>query len=157
MQTMYDRLGSLLSEALEKGELPKTNEDSPRSSDFFESPAQNRSSEQADSATKPKIKVFTFRSTTNSNQQKQKISPQKKPDYQVIKNFIPEQVKSALAFIQIPETASYEEAKKIYREKLMYYHPDRRADNPVLQKVAKEKTARLLKEWQLIENWYESN
>lgn len=120
--TMYDRLGSLLSEALEKGELPTQKEDSPLSSDFFESPTQE------------------------------------KPDYQVIKNFkqIPEQVKSALAFIQIPESASYEEAKKIYREKLMYYHPDRRNDNPVLQKIAKEKTARLLKEWETVEQWYES-
>ena len=118
--TMYDRLGALLSEALETGELPKTNEDSPSPSDFFESPAQE------------------------------------KPDYQVIKNFIPEQVKSALAFIQIPENASYEEAKKIYREKLMYCHPDRRADNPVLQKVAKEKTEKVLKAWQIIENWYKN-
>ena len=38
----------------------------------------------------------------------------------------------------------------------MYYHPDRRNDNPVLQKVAKEKTARLLKEWEFIEKWYDS-
>ena len=152
---MYDRLGSLLSEALEKGELPKTNEDSPLSSDFFESSPQNRSSEQADSSSKPKVKVFTFRSTKHDNQQKPKSSPQKK-QYQVIKNFIPEKVKSALAFIQIPENANYEEAKKIYREKLMYYHPDRRNDNPVLQKIAKEKTARLLKEWETVEQWYES-
>ena len=73
------------------------------------------------------------------------------------KKTIPKKVREALAFIGISENANFDEAKKIYREKLMYYHPDRRADNPVLQKVAKEKTARLLKEWEAAEEWYESS
>ena len=135
---MFDKLGDLLSEALEKGEIPKTvqsKESSPSStksetiqqtfSDFSFIQDQNKSSE-------------TIKAT---------VSPSPK---------IPADVKTAMAFIQIPKEADFESAKKIYREKLMYYHPDRRNDNPVLQKVAKEKTARLLKEWEIIEKWYDS-
>ena len=113
---MFDRLGDLLSEALEKGELPP--------------------SEQVPAHEEPSF----FHA--------------EKAETQTLEKQIPEQVKSALAFITIPENATYDEAKKIYREKLMYYHPDRRNGNPVLQKVAKEKTARLLKEWETVENWY---
>ena len=117
---MFDKLGDLLSEALEKGELPKANEDSP---DFFQQQEE-------------------------SPKEEEKASQETKRD-------IPAIVKSALDFIGISEEADFDSAKKIYREKLMYYHPDRRNSNPVLQKVAKEKTERLLREWKILEKWYE--
>ncbi|MBR1537082.1 MAG: hypothetical protein IJ630_09105 [Treponema sp.] len=141
--TMYDKLGALLSEALEKGELPAQKEDSPKVQFFFV----------------PEQKEKTDSSPHKSNQRKsdRTIEPKKILTGEVIKTkFIPENVKSALSFIGISENTGLEEAKKIYREKLMYYHPDRRADNPVLQKIAKEKTARLLKEWAVLEKWYEN-
>lgn len=120
--TMFDKLGDLLSEALEKGEIP-----------------QNKRAP----ADKEPGSFFTEESTPPNK--KEQFTPRKQ---------IPESVKKAFAFISIPEDALYDEAKKIYREKLMYYHPDRRNDNPVLQKVAKEKTAQLLREWEKVEEWY---
>lgn len=115
---MFDKLGALLSEALETGVLPENNKDSDSISEV-QAPSQE-----------PLI---------------------------TIKKELPQNVKKAFAFISIPEDAGYSEAKKLYREKLMYYHPDRRNSNPVLQKVAKEKTERLLKEWALLEEWYQSS
>ena len=136
--TMYDKLGRLLSEALENGELPLLRES--KSNDAKESfSCQESLSSEHEKSHSPKKK-------TGSEAKKSIVIPQ-----------IPERVKSALSFISIPEEANYEEAKKLYREKLMYYHPDRRNDNPVLQKVAKEKTERLLKEWEILERWYQEN
>ncbi len=131
---MFDKLGDLLSEVLETGELPNNKADSP---DFFqkqeESPQEEKASQNPKSA-------FTQTKTVSS-----------KPKARII----PAIVKSALDFIGISDEADFDSAKKIYREKLMYYHPDRRNSNPVLQKVAKEKTERLLKEWKTVEKWYE--
>lgn len=143
---MYDRLGDLLSEALDKGELPKVKVFTYHG----ETPPQKAESESPPESTKTEpLKKPLSDFSSSPKKQSEKVPP-------VRKKFIPESVKTALAFISIPETSSYEEAKKIYREKLLYYHPDRRADTPVLQKVAKEKTARLLKEWETVENWYKA-
>ncbi|MCR4822282.1 MAG: hypothetical protein K5873_05370 [Treponema sp.] len=122
---MFDRLGDLLSQALEKGELPESGDAS------------------RDEKAEDVFSDFSFSKESNSPPP----PPKKVP---------PENVKEAMIFIGIEEDSCLSEAKKIYREKLMYYHPDRRKDNPVLQKVAKEKTARLLRDWELIEKWYES-
>ncbi len=143
---MFDKLGDLLSEALEKGELPKS-EDKPH--------------DESVEATFSDFNFIAKKNEDNSQQKKRTGSAQKesgeasssKKDFSVPRS-LPENVRNAFTFINIPEAADFDEAKKIYREKLMYYHPDRRNDNPVLQKVAKEKTARLLKEWEIIEKWY---
>lgn len=139
---MFDKLGDLLSEALEKGELPKQE-------------ASKSGNEPQNERIETTFSDFDFlRRKKPDFSQKSPAAPQGQKAVRAKK--IPAPVKSAMDFISIPETASFEEAKKLYREKLMYYHPDRRNDNPVLQKVAKEKTARLLKEWEIIENWYET-
>ena len=145
MQTMFDKLGDLLSEALETGELPKS---------------ENANSEAIESTfsdfefiSKQKKEDFPD-SKRQDFQQKKSPEIQKPPKRTVV---IPQEVKNALSFLGVDESAGYEESKKAYREKLMYYHPDRRNDNPVLQKVAKEKTARLLREWEILEKWYEKN
>ncbi|MBR1721018.1 MAG: hypothetical protein IJ727_00810 [Treponema sp.] len=117
---MFDKLGDLLSAALEAGELPKshTKEENPAEA----SPASLSKEEAATPKTKKAI--------------------------------IPPRILTALAFFSISPETDYSTARKIYRDKLKYYHPDRRNDNPTLQKVAKEKTARLLEEWEILEEWY---
>lgn len=124
---MFDKLGDLLSEALEKGELPKEKKsptDKSDASSFGDFLKNQEVLNQEDSR------------------------PQKK--------IIPQDVREALKVVSIPEDADFSEAKKIYREKLKYYHPDRRNDNPVLQKIAKEKTAALLTAWERIEKWFKT-
>ncbi len=133
---MFDKLGDLLSEALEKGEIPKA-------AKFEES-----------SPSSPKSETIQQTFSDFSFMQDQAPPAEKKEKLKQKLRRLPADVKSAMDFIQIPEEADFDNAKKIYREKLMYYHPDRRNDNPVLQKVAKEKTARLLREWEIVEKWY---
>ncbi len=99
--TMYDKLGALLSEALEKGELPAQKEDSPKVQFFFV----------------PEQKEKTDSPLHKSNQRKsdKTIEQKKILTGEVIKTkFIPENVKSALSFIGISENTGLEEAKKIY-------------------------------------------
>ena len=208
MQTMFDRLGDLLSEALETGKIPsaenKDNQDNPYNKlrqeelnqdnpfnnlsqknlnqdnpynklsqeDINQGNPYNKLSQEDLSHENQFNSVNQERKNTSAFESKNPKSSKKKyskvewshlfskesrarteRNYTVIK-FIPENIKKELSFIGIPENAGFEEAKKIYREKLMYYHPDRRADNPVLQKVAKEKTARLLESWEILEKWY---
>lgn len=118
MESMYDKLGELLSKTLDSGFIPKKSEEKIKEKNFSQ---------------KDKIK------------EEEKIRP------------LPENVKSAFKKIKIPENCNFEEAKKIYREKLMHYHPDRRNENYVLQKVAKEKTEELLADWKIVENYFKSN
>ena len=150
--TMYDKLGDLLSEALRTGELPETSKDSPEVQ-FFYIPKEEKKNPEKNENASPK-KEASRTSENKKNQTGIRIPREKIRTPAPITKIISEEVKTALSFVGIPENAGFDEAKKIYREKLMYYHPDRRNDNPVLQKVAKEKTARLLKEWAVIENWF---
>lgn len=124
MESMYDKLGELLSDALDSGFIPPKEEKQKKT----EKP------EQKAALQKDKIK-----------EEKTKLRP------------LPENVKAAFNKAQIPESSTFDEARKIYREKLMYYHPDRRNENPVLQKVAKEKTEILLENWKIIEEYYKAN
>ena len=138
---MFDKLGDLLSDALEKGELPKYNSES-----------GNEPQAETIEGTFSDFDFITRHKKQEDSHSEKRPAPKKTIAPRKIK--VPDNVKEAMRFIAIPEDASFDTAKKIYREKLMYYHPDRRNDNPVLQKVAKEKTARLLKEWEIIEKWY---
>lgn len=121
MESMYDKLGELLSGALDSGFIPQKEE--------------KKSAKEEEPKTQEQ----------NQNHKEEQV-----------KRKIPENVKSALAQIKIPENASFEDAKKIYREKLKLYHPDTKNDNPVLQKVAKEKTENLLSSWKIIEEYFKS-
>lgn len=116
MDSMYDKLGELLNNALDSGFIPQEEK--------------------------------------KSDSQKDEESGQEKNNETT--KFIPENVKTAFAQIKIPENATFDEAKKIYREKLKYYHPDTKNDNPVLQKVAKEKTENLLSNWKIAEEYFKS-
>lgn len=122
--SMYDKLGDLLSDALDSGFIP------PKEEKKKEDKKEERETKLQDD----KIK-----------EEKTKLRP------------LPGNVKAAFNKAQIPESSTFDEARKIYREKLMYYHPDRRNENPVLQKVAKEKTEILLENWKIIEEYYKAN
>lgn len=128
-ESMYDKLGELLSGALDSGFIPQNEVKTDKNQEQNSNPAEN------------------------SDEQKSGQSEQK--DYEIIKP-LPENVKNALDQIKIPENATFDEAKKIYREKLKYYHPDTKNDNPVLQKVAKEKTEALLSNWKIAEEYFKS-
>lgn len=116
---MYDKLGDLLSVALDSGFILNSQE----TSDSLDS------------------KQTEFKTETAVSKARKTLS---------------EKQKSAFQAITIPFEADFETAKKIFHEKLMYYHPDRRNDNAVLQKIAREKTENLLNNWQIVESFFKT-
>lgn len=64
--------------------------------------------------------------------------------------------KKAFDFFGISEDATSVQARNAYRAKLKYFHPDRHGDNPVLQKVARDKTRQTLEMWEIISSVFES-
>ncbi len=136
-ESMYDKLGDLLNAALDSGFILE----------------EKKRGVSASSAEKPEEENKSPKEEKYENPKKESFQ---KENLQNKKAFIPENVKKALSKIQIPEESDFESAKKIYREKLKLYHPDRRNDNPVLQKVAKEKTEQLLASWKIIENYFKN-
>ena len=145
--SMYDRLGDMLSDALESGNFfaeeknqkEKTQEEKSRKeAETTQSPDREKSAnqfhdrEESAGQTKKNEKI--------SGRRPKKLSPAEQ---------------SALKTLGLDENASLEEAKKAYREKLKYYHPDRHGDNPVLQKVAREKTRLVLESWEILSSFFE--
>ncbi len=184
MQTMYDRLGDLLNETLDAGEVrfvkvpvggsaaagsdrgfspegdssldtenlepagaknmgtesePVTDGDSIAGSRFgtfregfsdrYRPPEQEafvyKAGDPGVRVEKPKLKSFVYR----------KITPE---------------LEWAYRLLSVETSATPEQIKKAYKEKLKYYHPDRHAGNQVLEKVANEKTTQVLKAFELI-------
>ena len=113
--SMYDRLGDMLSDVLESGTV-FVGEDNKRTDDEQEQDARKED---------------------------------------VGRKEIPAEVKKALSFLGLEEDALIDDVKKAYHEKLKYYHPDRHGDNPVLQKVARNKTREVIEAWELLADFFE--
>ena len=145
--SMYDRLGDMLSDALESGiffaeeknQKEKTQEEKSRKeAETNQSPDREKSANQ--SHDREESAGQTKKTEKISGRRPKKLSPAEQ---------------SALKTLGLDENASLEEAKKAYREKLKYYHPDRHGDNPVLQKVAREKTRLVLESWEILSSFFE--
>lgn len=132
---MYDRLGDLLSETLEAGEVKfikveakKVEEETQRLN--FEGKGKERPKKNSSKA-KPKAhNVFIYKTIT------------------------PE-LERAYRLLDISFQSSLEEIKKSYKEKLKYYHPDRYEDNEVLKKVATDKTRQIVAAYKMINDFLE--
>ncbi|WP_191016309.1 J domain-containing protein [Treponema zioleckii] len=171
----YDKLGDLLSETLDSGILPDSkleNESSKNAPEDFagddfinddskSADVQNKEESFENIGTKFKNQDFdekksTYKKVCESEKLKTKtftfehFSVNKKKS-------LPQNVKDAFKFLGIPEDTTFDEAKKTYREKLVYFHPDKwnkEDTNPVLQKIAREKTQKILECWQVVESWF---
>lgn len=62
------------------------------------------------------------------------------------------EVKAAFESFGISMNFTYEEAKKLYHEKLQFYHPDKNKTN----NSAREITEKLIKDWKIISDYYET-
>lgn len=159
--SMYDRLGDMLHDVLESGTVPV------RSSTTVGSQTAERNADgaktdkhtafadrkaQSAEKTSPQQNNDSGQHRKNAEQPKQN-APRKKRRSSVYP-VLPADVREALAFFGLDETASRDDAKKAYHEKLKYYHPDRHGDNPVLQKVAREKTRSVIAAWKILERFF---
>lgn len=153
---MYDKLGKLLSDALDSGFISKEEKKSTKENFSEQNQKENSQKSEQKKTRNAQENYNSYKLNQNFYKEEREQKNHQDKDYEIIK-FIPKNVKIAFAEIKIPEDATFEEAKKIYHEKLKYYHPDTRNENPVLQKVAKEKTEILLANWKIIEEYYKSD
>lgn len=179
----FGRLGSLLSETLESGDFLRADSenreaaDSGESDDTIEdlppppeeSPSEpKRHTKSARSGGNPQTKSAGKTSANPGGQRVRFVNAQffknlyeskseESPRVQVYKFarlLVPESVKAAFRTLGIPENSDLETAKKIYREKLMYYHPDKWIGTPYLE-TAQKNTQALTISWEVVREWLE--
>jgi len=63
------------------------------------------------------------------------------------------EVKAAFESFGISMNFTWDEAKKIYHEKLKFYHPDKKASNA---NSSREITEKLIADWKIISSYYET-
>ncbi|MBP5577842.1 MAG: J domain-containing protein [Treponema sp.] len=178
MQTMYDKLGELLSETLEAGEIkfvrverPQRNQpESTKDAESTESAKATKDAEadsgaygrenseektqeaKADSSAGKTTSQQKGSGTQNRRRSTSSSGPKKKPvanNSYFYKKITPE-LERAYRLLDINFQSSLDDAKKAYKEKLKYYHPDRYAGNEVLTKVATDKTRQIVESFNMI-------
>lgn len=127
--SMYDKLGELLSEALESGNF------------FYEKQSSAQNTQQK---SYEKEKIIDSVQEEKKNPHENKI---------LLKNAGTE-IQKAAKIIGITDEMSLEDAKKQFRKKLMRFHPDKNADNETMRKITKEKTEQILSNWKILEEWF---
>lgn len=147
-ESMYDKLGDLLSKTLDSGIFFVNVTDKDKESYLSKKQEENNPEKESPQRNqKIRLSADFFEDFTKTNQK----------NYEILKfSSIPEKVLKALAFFNLDEKTTYEAAKKLYREKLMYFHPDKWNSNPVLQKISKEKTEMIIENWNILENWFQT-
>lgn len=158
--SMYDRLGDMLHDVLESGTVPVRSATTvgPQATEENANGAEiDKYNKFADGKAQsaeipPRQNDDSGQHRKNAGQPKQN-TPRKKRRSSVYP-VLPADVRNALTLFGLDETASRDDAKKAYHEKLKYYHPDRHGDNPVLQKVAREKTRSVIAAWKTLEQFF---
>ncbi len=84
------------------------------------------------------------------------ILPHTEESIQTEMKSVPPDVKEAFKLLGVDSLSSPEECLKAYRTKLKRYHPDNNSDNPIVQKVAAQKTRELIKIYKIIRQWFGS-
>lgn len=148
METMYDRLGDLLNETLEAGHVK-----------FVKPKPMEKPQEKEIPREEPKVEMPKdgTKHSWNENRREKNVPPKsgkfhdsgQKSTGTIIKYVSPD-LERALRLLGVTSSASKEEVKKAYKEKLQYYHPDKHAGNPILEKVAGDKTRQVVEAYEMI-------
>ena len=125
METMYDKLGDLLNETLEAGAVK------------FVRIERTEQEEAEQEPQKPHVEA-------EAEQEPERKETPPKPRRVIYKKLSPE-LERAYRLLDITVSASADDVKKAYKEKLKYFHPDHYAGNAVLEKVATTKTREVVK------------
>lgn len=137
--SMYDKLGELLSEAIESGNF------------FYEKEHSSLNIEQKSYEEEREKKICI-----DSVQWKNKKKPYEKNPLKnkILLKDAGTEIQKAAAIIGITDEMSLEDAKKQFRKKLIRFHPDKNADNEIMRKITKEKTEQILSNWKILEEWF---
>ena len=138
--SMYDRLGDLLSETLEAGEVRYVKKEIPEE--------KKEASSEEKSGEKTEEKSHASKNQDEYRTQDQKENPPKKT--KTVYKKITSETESAFRLLGITFSATAEDAKKAYREKIKLFHPDRYGSNRVMQTVASKKTHQVVEAYRKV-------
>lgn len=177
-ETMYDRLGDLLSKTLETGFVKtaapskkvkdgarkKNTEQKLRSAAEQNQTAthrENTANRRENTATrrentaKRRENTATHRENTATHENTSTHENRQSFVYHsAVKKITPELAR-AYRLLGITFSATTEDVKKAYKEKIKYYHPDRHTVNAVMQKIATDKTRQVVEAFTLIMKFLE--
>ena len=179
METMYDRLGDLLNEALENGAVkfvrivrpdgePDEKAEPLRQTIYSaESLAEQELRRQKKAAGRPAGSAGTESGQVKKKASSRHASPQGAAGQRQracrVKRLFPSaagqadslrtlspEEERACRLLGVSAASSAADIRKAYKEKLKYYHPDRYAGNPVLSKIATDKTREIVAAYTLL-------
>ena len=174
---MYDKLGDLLKDALEKGEIPKSGkkgDEAGKVAHDLEARRKNRSDAPtgAPSAAQNKIAAGIAQSgipasdiDRNANEKNRRMrilnAKEKKRRGEVLKNgkgaenarpfeALPAHIQKAYEALGVKAGADESEIRSAYRKKLKLFHPDSNSENETVQRVAHKKTEEIVEAYKAI-------
>lgn len=158
-ETMYDRLGDLLSKTLETGFVKtaapgKKVKDGARKKNTEQklrsAAEQNQTATRRENTANRRENTSTRRENTATHRENR----QSFVYHSAVKKITPELAR-AYRLLGITFSATTEDVKKAYKEKIKYYHPDRHTVNAVMQKIATDKTRQVVEAFTLIMKFLE--
>lgn len=163
-ETMYDRLGDLLSKTLETG-FVKTAAPSKKVKDgarkknteqkLRSAAEQNQTATRRENTANRRENTATHRENTATHENTSTHENRQSFVYHsAVKKITPELAR-AYRLLGITFSATTEDVKKAYKEKIKYYHPDRHTVNAVMQKIATDKTRQVVEAFTLIMKFLE--
>lgn len=164
-ETMYDRLGDLLSKTLETG-FVKTAAPSKKVKDgarkknteqkLRSAAEQNQTATRRENTANRRENTATRRENTSKRRENTSTHENRQSFvyHSAVKKITPELAR-AYRLLGITFSATTEDVKKAYKEKIKYYHPDRHTVNAVMQKIATDKTRQVVEAFTLIMKFLE--
>ena len=163
-ETMYDRLGDLLSKTLETGFVKtaapgKTVKDGARTKNTEQklrsAAEQNQTATRRENTANRRENTANRRENTATHENTSTHENRQSFVYHsAVKKITPELAR-AYRLLGITFSATTEDVKKAYKEKIKYYHPDRHTVNAVMQKIATDKTRQVVEAFTLIMKFLE--
>ncbi|WP_443736172.1 DnaJ domain-containing protein [Treponema sp.] len=172
-ETMYDRLGDLLSKTLETGFVKtaapskkvkdgarkKNTEQKLRSAAEQNQTATRRenTATRRENTANRRENTATRRENTSNRRENTATHRENRQSFvyhSAVKKITPELAR-AYRLLGITFSATTEDVKKAYKEKIKYYHPDRHTVNAVMQKIATDKTRQVVEAFTLIMKFLE--
>lgn len=153
METMYDRLGDLLNETLQAGHVKFVKPKQVKKCEEKKSVQEETSKPEETGKKEDSVSCKKRTSGPGKTYGPQKFERPKPQATGVIIKALPPEVERACRLLGVNSSASKEEVKKAYKEKLQYYHPDKHAGNPILEKIAGDKTRQVVEAYELISKY----
>jgi DnaJ-domain-containing protein 1 len=154
MDSMYDRLGDLLSSALESGKIPEQ-----KNSGIPVEEERNATAAKQYTVLREAQKTQAARLlNVKKGRRKGEIIHAENLAHEVHSyRMIPGSVSRAYEVLGIAPDAEEDDIRSAYRAKLKRFHPDSNSSNETIQKIARLKTAEIIDSYKMITAWLKKN